>query len=169
MNDEVPRAGRTPSFARIGFAVAVPGILAVLAAAIPQFPDHPLARAALAVFAGAVPAFFLITLLARTRILEDSVRQLSRGDLVQALPSLEDEALSGMLLDLDALRRMLQAQLRDVSASSEEQERALSSARRILGELAGGVQKQVASVEETAASLSQMSASLKNIAENVEV
>jgi len=53
-----------------------------------------------------------------------------------------------MLTDLDGLRRMLQGQLRDMSLSSDEQERSLASARRMLQELAGGVQKQVASVEE---------------------
>src|SRR5215468_10105950 len=169
MTDEAPRAGRSTSLVRLGLAVAVPVALAILAAAYPQLTDHSILRAALALAAGALPAFMLIGLLSRTRVLEDSIRQLARGDLARALPMLDDEALAGMLAELDAMRRMLQGQLRDMSVSSDEQERSLSVARRTLLDLAGGVQKQVASVEETAASLSQMTASLKGIAENVEV
>src|SRR6266568_3239486 len=160
-------AGRFPL--RLTLAIGVPVVLAIAAAVFPQFPDHPAARAALALAAAALPAVFLINVLLRTRVLDDSVKQLARGDLAQALPSVDDEALTAVLLDLDGLRRTLQLQLREMGVSGDEQERALATARRSLGDLAAGVQRQVTAVDETAASLSQMSASLKGIAENVEV
>ena len=153
MSDEAPRAGRSTSYLRLGLAIAVPVLLALLAAGFPQLTDHSILRAALALAAGAIPASMLIGLIVRTRVLEESIRQLARGDLARALPMVDDEALAGMLAELDAMRRMLQGQLRDMAVSSDEQERSLSVARRTLLELAGGVQKQVAAVEETAASL----------------
>ena len=171
MTDEAP-AGRphsAPSYTPFFIAILTPFAVAIAAAALPDLTAHPLARAALALVAAAPPVALLVSLVLRARLIEESVRQLARGDFARALPSVDGAHLSGILLDLDGMRRTLHGQLRDLGLSSEEQDRNLGLARRSLQELTVGVARQLTAVEETATSLHEMTASLKDIAEHVEV
>ena len=152
MTDEAP-AGRphsAPSYTPFFIAILTPFAVAIAAAALPDLTAHPLARAALALVAAAPPVALLVSLVLRARLIEESVRQLARGDFARALPSVDGAHLSGILLDLDGMRRTLHGQLRDLGLSSEEQDRNLGLARRSLQELTVGVGRQVTAVEETA-------------------
>ncbi|MBI4512026.1 MAG: methyl-accepting protein, partial [Deltaproteobacteria bacterium] len=150
-------------------AAGVPIALALLAVALPY--HTPLMRAvsvAMVAIAGTVPAVLYFAMRSRVKTVEDSVRDLSRGNLSRQLPSFDDEALAPIIGELDSLRENMRARLSDMADASDEQDRSVSAAKRDLNELAQGVQRQVSAIEDTATSLQEMSATLKGLAENVE-
>ena len=166
MAEEAPRSA--PQNLRF-IAVLVVSLLAAIAALVPVVSGSPFLPFVLVIVAAAGPLALIITLRSRVRLLEESARQLARGDWQRPLVTVDDETLAPVYLELDALRRYLSQRDREGTALHEEQDRSLGVARRSLNELLATVERQVKSAEETAAALHQMSVQLKGIAENVEV
>src|SRR5262249_56253517 len=110
--------------AKLGFVGAiVMTLLGAVAALVPQVVSNPLAPVALVLVAAAAPVWLLITLRSRVRLLEESARQLSRGDWQRPLVSVDDEVLSPVFVELDALRRHLAQRDREGTAVTAEQDR----------------------------------------------
>ena len=141
-------------------AIGVPIGAALVAATWPLAQHTPLLLAGLVLAGAGGPLSLLLTSRKRAAQLEDHVRRLVRGEMARPLAAIDDDNLGPIGNKLEQLRRQLSERLRDTAAATDENERALGSARRDLSEIAAGAERQLTAVEETATSLHEMTAEI---------